>query len=107
MIRGEHRKVVPYAKLRQQRIDCSDLDSASPTDVPQFSGFNMVGPVGNNQWYRCEAIDDLLVSFRACKSLKQFLNNEPGREDRFAGLQGSGELKDFARVTGRVSSESE
>jgi len=43
---------VPDAELGEQRIDCSDLDTASAAEIPKFSGLDVIGPIRNDQRYR-------------------------------------------------------
>jgi hypothetical protein len=46
----QHREIVADAKLREQRIDCTDLNAGTAASVAQFGGIDVVVPVRNEQW---------------------------------------------------------
>jgi hypothetical protein len=43
----QHREIVADAKLREQRIDCTDLNAGTAASVAQFGGIGVVVPVRN------------------------------------------------------------
>jgi len=88
----EKRQVVPNAQLSKQRVDCADLNSRSATGVAEFGGCNMVFAIRLQQWKRCEALNDLCSGLRSGESLKQFLENQPGRNDDIGAHKGVLEL---------------
>ena len=81
---------MPYAELREQRIDRPDLNSATTAQIPEISRLYVIEPTGSDQGYRRKSLDDLLACFRARKSLKEFLQDESCREDGLACFQNSG-----------------
>ena len=78
----EHDEAVPDTQLGEERIDRPDLDAAAAAGAAELGGLDVVGPVGHEQWQRCEAVDDGLASRGPAEALQQFLEHEPRREER-------------------------
>ena len=55
----------------------------------------MVFAIRLQQRKRCEALNDLLVRLWSGKSLKQFLENQPGRDDDIGAHEGVLKLMNF------------
>src|ERR1700724_3587523 len=72
----QHRQVVTDAKLRQQCVDRTDLNTISATTVSQFRCVGMVLPIGHQKRQRREAIEYPLARSRPGKALQKLLQNE-------------------------------
>lgn len=66
----EQHKFVADTELREERIDCADLDALLPACVAQSSRRDVIFTVGNDQRERCEAVDYLLLGFRSREALE-------------------------------------
>lgn len=77
----QHQQFMTNAQLRQQSIDCSNLNTLATAGIPQFGGMNMVVPVWNQQWQCCKVLDDLFVCFWFRETLQEFLQHQPGTEN--------------------------
>jgi len=65
MVCGEHHKIVPNAQLRQQGINCPDLNSAAAAKILQLCRLDVIAPIGNKQGYCRETINNLMARSRA------------------------------------------
>jgi hypothetical protein len=65
------------------------LDACSAARVPEISGCDMVFAIRLQQRKRCEALNDLCAGLRPGESLKQFLENQPGRDDYIGTHEGA------------------
>ena len=45
----QHRQLVPDAKLRQQRVNCTELDTGTLTQIAQSRRIDVVTPIRNDQ----------------------------------------------------------
>jgi hypothetical protein len=86
LVRRQHDQIMPDAELSQQRIDCSNLYAAASATVPQLGGLDVIVTIWNQQRNCGETLDNLATGLWASESLKQFLQDKPGRDDRFAGF---------------------
>ncbi len=77
---------MPEAKLRQERIDRSDLDACAPAVIAQSGGFDVIRSIRNEERDRGEAIQDLRPGFRAQEALQKLLENDARGENQLAGL---------------------
>ena len=103
----QHRQIVAETELRQQRIDRTDLNAASPASVSQFGSFYVVAPVGNQQRQRREPIEDLRPVARSGEALQKLLQNEPGGDEFLAGFDGTDQFASFDCRNGRVAPKGE
>src|SRR5213592_2333848 len=74
----EQGQVMPYAKLRQQRINRAHLNAGATTAIAQLRSVDVILPVRAEERQCGKALDDVLASARAGETLKQFLQYEPG-----------------------------
>jgi hypothetical protein len=93
----QHRQIVTEAKLRQESVDCADLDAAAAASVSEFRRVDMVMPVRDEQWQGGEPFDDLRSVPRPGKPLQELLQNEAGCQQLLAGLDGPHQLAYFRR----------
>ncbi len=98
---------MPDAQLSEQRVDGADLHTCSAARVPELGGCDMVFPIGLYQRKCCEALDDLRTRLRSGESLKQFLENQPGRDNNIGAQQGILEYVDLGFRGRGVSAQSE
>lgn len=68
---------MPYAELRQQRVDGSDLNACATAGVPQLRSLDVILPVWADEWQGSEALDEILTRAGAGKTLKQLLQDGP------------------------------
>ncbi len=87
----EHHELVPNAKLREKRIDRSDLKAAAAALVTKVCSSNVIFALGHDQWKGSESIQDLRSRFRAAESLEKFLKNQASGKDRSLALEGLGQ----------------
>ena len=88
-ISRQHSQFVTYTELRQQRVNCSKLDTFLPALVAERRGRHVIFAIRHDQWDRRKSINDLLLSLGTGESLQQFLKNQPGRHQSLTGLQGA------------------
>lgn len=69
------------AQLSEQRVNGAELNTCPAADVPDVGGRDMVFAIGLEQGKCCEALNDLRSGFWPGESLKQFLENQPCRDD--------------------------
>jgi hypothetical protein len=81
VVHREHRQIVAEAKLREQRINGSDLEACAVATVPQVRSFDVVRAIRNYERNSVESIQDLCPSFWARKALQQLLEDNPCRKD--------------------------
>jgi len=81
---------MPDAKLRNQRIDCSNLDSRSSTRVSQRRSLDVIISVRNQERHGGKPLENLSACLGPSETLQQLLENESGREDGLAGAKGVG-----------------
>jgi hypothetical protein len=83
---------MPYAELRQQSVDSSQLNARATARVPQLCGLDVILPVRTDEWQGRKALDEILARTRAGETLKQLLQDKPGGHDNFfareCGAQG-------------------
>jgi hypothetical protein len=82
---------VPDTKLRQERIDRSDLKATAATVVAKVRSGSVVFALRHDQRERSESIEDLRSRFRAAESLEKLLKNQTGGEDRSFALKSLGQ----------------
>ena len=93
-------EIVPNAQLSEQRVDGADLNARSAACVPKIGRCDMVFAIGLKQGKRGEAFNDLCARLGSGESLKQFLENQPGRDNDIGAHEGVLEQVDF-RLRGR------
>ena len=75
---------MPDAKLSEQRVDGTDLNSVSPAFVAQFSRGDIVVKDRFDHWKYREALDDLHLRSRPLITLQQFLQYDSRGVNRIA-----------------------
>ena len=80
----QHDEVVPGAELRQDGVDRSNLDAAPSAGAADVGRRDVVLAIRDEEGQGSEALDDLVPCLRPGEALQEFLEDEPGREDRFA-----------------------
>lgn len=90
----EHHEVVSDTKLREERIDRSDLKAGAPAFIAKVCGGGVVFALWHDERQRSEPIEDLCSRLRAAESLKKFLENQAGRENRSFALERVGQEVD-------------
>lgn len=103
----EHHEIVPATELGEERVDSADLDAVLATDVPELGSFDMVRPVGHEEWERAEAVDDRVAGLGAAKALQQLLQHEPGRDDPLPRLKSITKSSDSRLAGGIISPQRE
>ena len=73
--RQQH-QAVPNAQLREQRVDRADLHPGAAASITQFSGVDVILPIGNEERERSESRDDVAARPGTGKSLQQFLKHQ-------------------------------
>lgn len=105
-----------YAQLGEKSIDCSHLNPSSSADVPQLGSCHVIFAIGLKQRKRCKALNDLVASLGARKSLKQFLKDQTRchydvcpqkrvREGLSFGRRGQGVTSQRERPYARIDKE--
>ena len=74
-------------KLRDEHIIGPHRDARTPAMVANVCGLDMVVSIGNQHRQRGKFPEKFRAVLRACKSLQQFLESEPCRDDDLAGIQ--------------------
>lgn len=105
MVRRQHPQIVPQAKPRKQRVDCSDLDAGAATVVAQGGRLDMVLSIGPEQRQCRKSLDDVLVRPRAGKALQQFLQDQTGGYDRVAVSERLTQSADFGDFHYRIATK--
>lgn len=99
----EQSQPVPNAQLREQGIDGADLHTGAATAVPQLSGPDVIVPVRRKQRQIVEVVDDRLARPRPGEALQKLLQDQPGRDDHIAALQGVAKRTHLGRGWDMVS----
>ena len=101
----QDREVVTDAKLRQQCVDRTDLNTAPATSVSQLGGIDVVLPGRRQKRQRREAIEDPLGRSGPGKALQKLLQNQAGGEQRLTGLSRAHQFAYFRRREGRIAAK--
>jgi len=72
---------VPNAELRNQRVDCPELDSRAPAAVAKCSGINVIRAIRRQHRQSGKLRDELVMGLGAAKALQQLLENKPSGDD--------------------------
>jgi hypothetical protein len=86
-VRGEHRQFVVDAKLCEKCVDRPDLDTASSAKIPQLGCLDVVLSTRQQKRQRGESFDDCIPRGGSGKSLKQLLEDQPGRGHLLAAIE--------------------
>lgn len=84
----EQGQVMPNAKLRKQRVNRTHLNASATTAVTQSGSINVILPVGADKRQCRKSLDDGQAGAWAIETLKQFLQNKPGRYDNLVTVEG-------------------
>jgi hypothetical protein len=103
----EHRQIMPDAKLRQQGIDRTDLDTASPASVSQCGRVDVIAAVRGQERQSGEPRNDLFARSWAGKALQQFLKYQAGRQNRLTSADRLAQCGYFRERRRHVTSESQ
>jgi hypothetical protein len=98
----QHRQIVTDAKLSQQGIDCSDLNTATATLVSQLRGVNVVAPVGHQQRQGGKPIHYSPAIPRSGKTLQKLLQHQAGREYCLTRFEGPNQPVNLGHRRGRI-----
>jgi hypothetical protein len=101
----EHGQVMTKAKLRQQRIDGSNLQARAPTAVSELRGPNVIVAIRHDERHGGKPIQNLCAGFRTREALQQLLQDKAGRQDRLAGIKGAKQRLHLGRWSGRIAPE--
>ena len=93
------------AKLRNQRIYCSNLNSRSTARVPQRRSLDVVISVRNQERHGGKPLENLGACLGPSETLQQLLENESSRKNGLAGAQGVGERENLGGRRGRVPTQ--
>ena len=83
------------AELRDERINCPNLDSAAAARIAQRRGLDVIVPVRKQERHRGKPLEDLCTCLRSRETLQQLLENEPGSQDSFTPRKGVAEGEDL------------
>lgn len=103
----EHHQVMAHTERGQECIDGANLHPRAPAAIPQARRSNMIVAVGNEERDRGKSIQDVLACLGARKALKNFLENEPRRDNRLSGFDGANERTDLSRRSRRIAPKCE
>ncbi len=81
LVRAQQRDFVAQTKLRNERIDGSDLHSGPTAGISQFCSCNMILPSWLDQRQRRKPLDDLCAGLRTGEALEQFLQDKARGDD--------------------------
>ena len=81
LVRCQQLQAVTNAELGEQDIDCPELQTSSPADIPEACRFDVIAPVRHDQWQCRKSSDDLVTRAGPRESLQQFLEDQAGRYD--------------------------
>ena len=101
----QHEQITTYAKRRKKHVDSADLYTSATAFVVQVSCSNMVVARGHKHGERCEVFHDSLSVRGAANALQQFLQDDPGRIDRFSTPQGIPQAVNFRPFNILVASQ--
>lgn len=101
----EQRQAVTNAKLCEQGIDGADLQAGAATAVSQLGGFDVILPVRREKRQVVEVIDDRLACPWPGESLQKLLQDQAGRENHAAALQGGAKRVHLGRGSDLVTPE--
>lgn len=90
----EHREVMSDTKLREERVDRSDLKATAAALVAKVCSGDVVFALWHDERKRGEPIEDLRSRFRAAEPLKKLLKNQSGRKNRSLALKRVGQEVD-------------
>lgn len=95
------------AKLCQERIDRSNLNTCLPAAVPRRGGLNMIVAIRHNERYRGKAVQNLRAGFRTREALQKLLENKACGHEHLACFDGTGERLDLLGLRRRVTPKRE
>ena len=72
------------AQLREQRVDCADLQVGAAAAISQFRGVDVILPIRGQERQGRKPLDDLFARPRAGKTLQQLLQDQAARYDGIA-----------------------
>jgi hypothetical protein len=84
MVGREHCQVMSEAKLRQQSVDCANLNSTAPTPIFQRGGVDVIVSSRRQQRQGGKALNYLGAVPWPRKSLQKFLKHKAGGQNRLA-----------------------
>lgn len=90
LIGAEKSQNVPDTKLRNERIDCPDLNTRSTTRVSQRRSLDVIISVRNQERHGGKPLENLGACLGPSETLQQLLKNESSRENSLAGAKGVG-----------------
>ena len=102
---AEKCQTVADAKLRNQRIDRSSLNSCSTTRVSQRRSVSVIISVRNQKRHGGKALENLGACLRPSETLQQLLENESSREDRLATAKAVSERRNLGHGLGRTTTQ--
>ena len=94
-------------ELNEHGVDCSNLDTVTPTSVADFGCFYMVVPIRLQEAKRAEPIDQLAMRFGARKPLKKFLQHKARSKDLVCPIESVRKRADFGRSSDSVAAKGE
>jgi hypothetical protein len=88
---AEEREGMPNAKLSNECIDCSNLDSYATTRFSQRRSLDVIIPIRSQERHSGKPLENLGTCLRPRKTLQQLLENESGRENSLPSAESVGE----------------
>lgn len=105
LVGAEKSQNVPDAQLRNQRIDCPNLNTHSTTRVSQRRSLDVIISVRNQEWHGGKPLENLGACLGPSETLQQLLENESSRENGLAGAKGIGERHNLGDHGGRIPTQ--
>jgi len=93
---------MPDAKLGNQCIDCSNLNSYATTCVSQRGGLDVIVTIWNQERHSGKPLENLGTCLRPREALQQLLENESGREDSLPAAKRVGKLGNLRNRLRRI-----
>lgn len=79
------------AHLDEQGVNCSNLNSPPPAQVPDLSCFNVVFSIWLEERKGCKSLQELGPGLGSGKALKEFLKDEASGKDLIGAEEGMAE----------------
>ena len=95
---GQQSQLVTNAKLSDQCVDRSCLNSAHAAQIAQFRSGNIIFSVRIQERKCREALDDLLFGFGTSETLQELLQYETRAQNTIAGFEGMDERVNLRNV---------
>src|SRR5258708_26683766 len=105
VVAREHQQIVANAELGKERIDRTGLYSMATTGVAWFCRVNVILSPRHQEGQCREPLEYLFSRLGPRKTLKEFLQDEPGGQDRLPALNHPDQCHHVRSGGGAVTSE--